>query len=403
MSEILGGTHDGTPTEALVRLYARWASSGAGLLLTGNVMVSHDSRGELGQVVVEDERHLDMLRAWARAAQREGAALFMQINHAGRQAPRSVTDDPVAPSAVPMKGTGPFFKTPRALDDAEIRSIIRRFAVTARIAKLAGFAGVEIHAAHGYLVSQFLSPLTNRRDDAWGGDAERRMRFLLEIVRAIRGEVGHGFPIGVKLNSADFQRGGFGEEESMGVVRALENEGIDLLEISGGNYESPAMVRSKRVKASTKAREAYFLEYAERVRGLTKLPLLLTGGMRTSATIEKVIASGAVDMIGLGRPMALEPDLPARLLDGRASAAQEVDVRLGLPVLDDLLQTMFSQVQIARMGQGLDPDLGYSRLRTLALGIFHGYVYNPFRFFSLTKRFFRPALAAPGMHETETV
>src|SRR5688572_16910624 len=120
MSEILAGTHDGTPTEALVRLYSRWGSSGAGLLLTGNVMVSHDSRGELGQVVVEDERHLDMLRAWASAAQRDGAALFMQINHAGRQAPRSVTDEPVAPSAVPMNGTGPFFKTPRALEDAEI-------------------------------------------------------------------------------------------------------------------------------------------------------------------------------------------------------------------------------------------------------------------------------------------
>ncbi len=390
MSEVLAGTHDGTPTEALVNLYRRWAKSGAGLLLTGNVMVSHDARGELAQVVVEDERHLDMLRTWASAAQSEGAALFMQINHSGRQAPRSVTRDPVAPSAVAMK-LGPFFKTPRALEDGEIRAIIRRFAVTARVAKLAGFAGVQIHAAHGYLVSQFLSPLSNMRDDEWGGDPERRMRFLLEIVRAIRAEVGPSFPIAVKLNSADFQRGGFGEEESMNVVRALEKEGIDLLEISGGNYESPAMMHGKK-KASTKAREAFFLEYAEKVRALTKLPLLLTGGMRTAATMEKVIASGAVDMVGIGRPLTLEPDLPARLLDGRATAAREVDVRIGVSMLDALLQTMFSQEQLARMGRGLDPDLGISRLRVLFFGIIHGYFYNPFR----TMRRPAPALSAPS-------
>lgn len=375
MSEVLAHRHSGTPTEELVRLYERWATSGAGMMLTGNVMIDVESRGELGQVVVEDERHLPILRRWADAAQAHGAKLWMQINHAGRQAPRSVTANAVGPSAVGMKGLTGLFATPRALDGGEVLDLVRRFATTARIAKEAGFSGVQIHAAHGYLVSQFLSPLTNLRDDAWGGDAERRMRFLREIVRAVRAEVGPSFPIGVKLNSADFQRGGFGEDESMGVVVALEKEGIDLLEISGGNYESPAMMGSQR--ASTARREAYFLEYARKVRALVKTPLLLTGGMRTARVMESVVASGEVDAVGLGRPLSFEADLPARILRGEAGAI-EVEVKVGIRLLDDMLQAAFSQAQMARMARGLLPDLGISRWRVLAHA-FAGYFYNPFR------------------------
>jgi 2,4-dienoyl-CoA reductase-like NADH-dependent reductase (Old Yellow Enzyme family) len=377
MSEVLAGRHTGTPNEALVRLYERWAESGAGMLLTGNVMVDVHARGELGNVVVEDERDLPLLRRWAAAAQSKGARLWMQINHAGRQAPRSVTSAAVGPSAVAMKGLSSAFSTPRALEDAEVSALVRRFAVTAGIAKKAGFAGVQIHAAHGYLISQFLSPLTNRRDDAWGGDSVRRMRFLLEVVRAVRAEVGAAFPIGVKLNSADFQRGGFGEDESSAVVVALEREGIDLLEISGGNYESPAMM-GPGVATSTAKREAYFLEYARKVRGLVKTPLLLTGGLRTAAAMESVIAEGEVDAVGLARPFSFQPDIAAQILSGSADGAVPVDARVGVRILDGMLQALFSQAQMARIARGLEPDLGLSRWLVLALGL-TGYLYNPFR------------------------
>jgi len=386
MSEVLADRTTGAPDGKLVKLYETWGKGGAGMLLTGNVMISVDGRGELGQVVVDDETHLEVLREWAGAAQASGAALWMQINHAGRQTPRAIADTCLAPSAIPMKRGGGLFAKPIAATDAQIRGLVRGYAVTAAVAKKAGFAGVQIHGAHGYLVNQFLSPLSNTRDDAWGGDPERRMRFLLEIVRAIRAEVGPLFPVGVKLNSADFQRGGFTEEESMQVVVALEKEGIDLLEISGGTYESPAMMGAgdssapqKKQRASTVAREAYFLDYARKVRGITRTPLLLTGGMRTSHTMERVIADGEVDLVGLGRPLAYEPDLPKRLLSGAATAATAFEAHVSVRLFDDLLQAAFAQTQLARMARGLEPDLTISPWRVIVSTILHGYLWNPFR------------------------
>lgn len=369
MSEVLGDAVTGAPTERLVRLYERWGRGGTGLLITGNVMVGQDGRAEVGNVVVEDERDLDVLRRWAAAAQAHGAQLWMQINHGGRQCPRSLNRAPVAPSAVPMRAMGGMFATPRELEAEEIEEMIERFARTAAIAKKAGFSGVQIHAAHGYLVSQFLSPLTNQRDDAWGGDAVRRMRFLLEIVKATRAAVGSKFPIGVKLNSADFQRGGFSGEDAVEVARAIEEAGVDLLEVSGGSYESPAMVGRgelpAKMRKSSLAREAYFLEYARDIRAAVRTPILLTGGMRTLGAMTEAIGCGAVDVIGLARPLAYEPDLPARLLDGSATEAKAIDLRTGMKRLDDMLQIFWFQLQLRRMGDGLDPKPGLSRAAAL--------------------------------------
>jgi 2,4-dienoyl-CoA reductase-like NADH-dependent reductase (Old Yellow Enzyme family) len=284
----------------------------------------------------------------------------MQINHTGRQAPKRLIRQPVAPSAVGLKGMGGLFARPRALTDREITEIVARFATTAAVAKDAGFAGVQIHAAHGYLISQFLSPLANLRDDAWGGDGARRSRFLLEIVRAVRDAVGPAFPIGVKLNSADFQRGGFTIDDAMDVVRRLEAAGIDLLEISGGNYESPAMAGSgelqREQRTSSREREAYFLDYARQIRTVTKLPIMLTGGMRSRATMEQAVSSGAVDVIGVARPMAYTPDLPARLLDGSLAAAPVVKLRSRIRIVDDAVQVMWFQHQITAMAHGGEPD-----------------------------------------------
>jgi 2,4-dienoyl-CoA reductase-like NADH-dependent reductase (Old Yellow Enzyme family) len=373
MSEVLGDPATGAPTDALVRLYERWGRGGAGLLITGHVIVDPAGRGEAANVVVTDDRHLPALRRWVEAAQAHGSRLWMQINHAGRQAPRRLTSEPVAPSAVGVRGFAGAFARPRALTEAEIEALIERFATTAAVAKAAGFAGVQVHGAHGYLVSQFLSPLTNRRDDAWGGDSTRRRRFLIEIVRSIRAAVGPAFPVGVKLNSADFQRGGFTIEESMEVARALEEAGLDLLEVSGGNYESPAMSGSGELPASqrqsSRDREAYFLDYARRIRSATRVPIMLTGGMRTAATMAEVITSGAVDVIGLARPSSYQPDLAAQLLAGTADGATPVRIRSGIRQVDDALQVFWFQEQIHRMARGQEPDLELGAWGALFRGV----------------------------------
>lgn len=360
MSEVLANPADHAPNDALIRLYERWGKSGAGLLITGHVIVDPGGLGEPGNVMVVDERHRAGLVRWAEAGQAHGARLWMQINHTGRQAPKRLIRQPVAPSPVGLKGMGGLFAKPRPLTDREITEIIARFATTAAIAKDTGFAGVQIHGAHGYLISQFLSPLVNQRDDAWGGDGERRSRFLLEIVRAVRAAVGAAFPIGLKLNSADFQRGGFTIDDAMDVVRRLEVAGLDLLEISGGNYESPAMAGSgelrKEQRASSREREAYFLDYARQIRGVTTLPIMLTGGMRSRATMEEAVSTGAVDVVGMARPMAYTPDLPARLLDGSLAAAPVVKLRSRIRLVDDVVQVMWFQQQIEAMAHGGEPD-----------------------------------------------
>ncbi len=357
MSEQLGDVLTNAPTDRLTRLYERWSAGGSGLLVTGNVMVDRSALGEPRNVVVDDERDMEALRAWAEASTRNGTQAWVQLNHPGRQTPRLLSRRPVAPSAVPIAGMKPAFATPRALTDGEIYAIIERFARAADIVVRAGFTGVQIHGAHGYLVSQFLSPLTNRRQDAWGGDPERRRRFLVELVRAIRDEIGAQIPLGVKLNSADFQRGGFSEDESMAVVETLEAEGVDLLEISGGTYERAAMVGDlAEQRQSTREREAYFLEYARKVRERTRMPLMLTGGLRSAAAMNAVLDEGAVDVIGIGRPMAVEPELPAALMSGALAASGDRPQRIGIKRADALCDLYWHTQQLWRLGDGLEPD-----------------------------------------------
>ncbi|WP_418058647.1 NADH:flavin oxidoreductase/NADH oxidase family protein [Pimelobacter simplex] len=363
LSESLG-ERDCGPSERLQRLYARWARGGYGLVVTGNVMVDRRHRGEPGNVVIEDERHLDGLRAWARDFQDGGTPLWMQVNHPGRQANALVgRTRPVAPSAVTARVPGAV--KPRPLEDAEIREIVERYATASSVAESAGFAGVQIHGAHGYLVTQFLSPLTNQRDDDWGGDAERRRRFVIEVLHAIRAATSPGFAVGIKLNSADFQRGGFTEDESREVVAALVAEGIDLIEISGGSYEAPAMMGTMR--ASTAAREAYFLEYAASVRDLAAgVPIAVTGGFRSSTAMEAAVASGDCDLVGLGRPTCLLPDAPRAILEDGRTTLPSAQVKAGLrPVLgkvanlkqlDGALDLSWHTDQLHRMGAGKEPD-----------------------------------------------
>ncbi|MBE0485928.1 NADH:flavin oxidoreductase/NADH oxidase family protein [Marinobacter sp.] len=360
MSETLG-TIDNHPTKELVTLYRAWAEGGAGLSITGNVMIDRRHIGEPQNVVVEDESDLELLSAWAQAGQVGGRQIWVQLNHPGKQSPKILNRDPVSPSAIPFKKElRGMFATPRALTGPEIEDIIQRFARSAAVVKKAGFDGVQIHGAHGYLVSQFLSPHHNQRTDEWGGSATNRRRFVLAVYRAIRETCGDGFNIGIKLNSADFQRGGFTEEESLAVIEALVAEGIDLIEISGGNYENPAMARggeNGEVKASTKAREAYFLEFAEKVRQLTAVPLMVTGGFRTESGMADAVASGATDLVGLARPLVVEPDLPNRIMMGEQVTSAVRPIKTGIRLIDDmaLMEVSWYTRQIGRIARGKAP------------------------------------------------
>lgn len=365
MSEALGDA-DHRPTEALVRLYRQWAAGGYGLVVTGNVMVDRRHLGEPGNVVIEDDRDLALLRAWARTCAGTGTAIWMQLNHPGRQSNPLGRVRPVAPSAIAAGVPGA--STPRELTGAEIHDIITRFATAAAVAEEAGFDGVQIHAAHGYLITQFLSPSANRRTDEWGGDPVRRRRFLLEIVRAIRARVSPGFAVAVKLNSADFQRGGFSEDESREVVRALTAERVDLIEISGGSYESPAMMGAA---ASTIAREAYFLEYARTVAGIAAtVPVAVTGGFRTPSAMTSAVAAGDCDVVGIGRPVCLLPAAGRAVLDDTIDRLPSHTVTLPadrfarLRPIQSLLDLQWYTDQLHRMGAGKDPDIGRPWWRT---------------------------------------
>jgi 2,4-dienoyl-CoA reductase-like NADH-dependent reductase (Old Yellow Enzyme family) len=363
MSEALG-SRDRAATPELARLYGAWADGGIGLCVTGNVMVDKRAIGEPGNVVIEDESQLPALQAWASAATRNGAQAWVQLNHPGKQAPKRLNKENVAPSALPFRPEmQAFFPTPRALTDAEVHEQIARFAKAAAIVKKAGFTGVQIHGAHGYLVSQFLSPLHNQREDDWGGTPEKRRRFALEVYRAIREEVGPGFPIGIKLNSADFQRGGFTEEESLDTIVALSQAGVDLIEISGGTYEAPAMT-GVRAKDSTRQREAYFLAFAEKARQAVKTPLVVTGGFRSLQGMSDAITSGAVDFVGLARALAIEPDLPNRLLAGQAPRQQVKPLKTGIKAIDKagFMEITWYTGQLKRIGRGELPKPNESAL-----------------------------------------
>ncbi|GGO91270.1 NADH oxidoreductase [Nocardioides phosphati] len=362
LSEQLGTIGSHAPDERLVRLYRRWAQGGSGLLVTGNVMVDRRALGEPANVVVEDDRDLEALAAWAAAAKSEGAVAIVQVNHPGRQSPRTLSPRPVAPSAIGLKGMGGAFAVPRELTVEEIADLVRRYAETARVCVAAGFDGVQLHGAHGYLISQFLSPLANQRTDRYGGSAENRRRFLMELVAATRAAIGEDKVLSVKLNSADFQRGGFTEDESILVAKALEEAGVDLLEISGGTYEVGAMMGVTQ-RESTRQREAYFLEFAERLRGQVSLPLMVTGGFRTAAAMSAAIESGAVDVIGLGRPLAVDPDFPRLLLAGKSSEVANIAPRsVGIRKLDAMAEVVWYTTQLWRMGRGLEPAVTKSSL-----------------------------------------
>ena len=310
MSEQLADRYH-RPSDALIRLYDRWAAGGAGVLITGNVMVDRSAVSEPRQVVVDGSDAGGGLAPWAEAARRGGAEVWVQLNHGGRQIPRMLHRRPPAPSAVPVDGPPGFFGRPVEMSSRQVEDVAVRFADAASIVMAAGFTGIQVHAAHGYLLSQFLSPATNQRDDEWGGDPTRRRRLLGEVVRRVRAAIGGGAALSVKLNSSDFQRAGTDETEAAATAAWLGTLGVDLLEISGGSFEAPAMTGATPAPTD---REAYFWRFAEDLRARTSMPIMLTGGFRTATAMAAAVESATIDVVGLARPLVLGPELPERIL-----------------------------------------------------------------------------------------
>ena len=367
MSEALANTA-GQPNHLHFGLYEAWAKGGLGCAITGNVMVDFRAKNEPGVVVAETERDLAQLTQWAELGKKHGMVQLVQLSHPGRQCPKGLNKETVAPSAVPFSPMlATTFGTPRELREDEILDIIQRFARAAHICEKAGFEGVQLHGAHGYLISQFLSPLTNKRQDQWGGSNENRMRFLLEIYKAVRAATTDDFIISVKLNSADFQRGGISEADVIEVFKAIDSAGIDMIEISGGSYEAPAMAGAKeeKRKASTIAREAYFLDFADNIRKEVKCALMVTGGFRTVQGMNTALDSGACDFIGIARPFAVEVDLADRLLAGQDVRYGVDKIKTGIPMIDKMaiMEIIWYAAQFKSIGEGKQPNPKLSPLK----------------------------------------
>jgi 2,4-dienoyl-CoA reductase-like NADH-dependent reductase (Old Yellow Enzyme family) len=342
------------PTEDHERLYERWSKTGAGLLITGNVLFDRKHL-ESGGNVLFSEACLPQLRRWAAAGKKHGNHLWVQISHAGRQTNRFTNWRPLAPSEVQLQKLALFGK-PRAMTESDIQEVIKGFVRTAQLAKEAGFDGVQIHSAHGYLLSQFLSPLTNLRTDQWGGSLENRSRLLRTIIREVRQAVGAGFPISVKLNSSDFQRGGLTEEESLEVVKLLEDEKIDLLEISGGTYENVAFFLKNeeevQMKESTRQREAYFMEFAQKIRSVSKIPIMITGGFRSFDYCNEALYNQELDLIGMARPFLTNlVEIPG-FLEGEVPHLRNLIHRTGIKQFEDAAEGGYYARQLIQISKG---------------------------------------------------
>ncbi|MFD8671557.1 NADH:flavin oxidoreductase/NADH oxidase family protein [Streptomyces seoulensis] len=346
------------PGAELFGLYRRWAQGGAGLLITGNVMVHAEALTGPAGVVLDEAAPLEPFTEWAKAGKSGGGSIWMQINHPGRQIGSDMPGVVWGPSAVGVElgKHSSRFGRPVAMTARQIEETVTRYAVTAQRAERAGFDGVEVHAAHGYLLSQFLSPLVNKRTDQWGGSLENRARMLLDVVRAVRAAVSPSFAVAVKLNSADFQRGGFDADDARQVIEMLAPLGVDLIELSGGSYESPAM-SGRAADARTQAREAYFLDLAKDLVGSSPVPLMLTGGITRRETAERVLDS-EVAVIGMGTALAVTPDLPERWRAGGEAERQLRPVTWSDKVLASAASMAQVRHQMRRIARGSRPTPG---------------------------------------------
>lgn len=355
MSEGMG-TRDFQPKKNIATLYKRWAEGGTGLIITGNIMVDPKGTAEPGNIVFDKNSNMEILKNWANQGQQHGAKVMVQLNHPGKQAPKTVSKQTVAPSAVPLgNGLNKLFCTPRALTTSEVEELVQKFVTSAKVAKEAGFSGVQIHAAHGYLISQFLSPHDNRRTDKYGGSLENRMRFLKEIYLGIREELGKDFTIGIKINSTDFKEDGLTEEDSLKTIIELANLGLDFVEISGGTYERPAMMGA----TSKSTNQVFFAEYSKKLKQKIEIPVVVTGGIRSINAMNTLLNDNTTDFIGIARPLTIDPNIPNKIKQGTYTIVETTRVSTGVKKLDkifgSLLGIVYYQVLMQNIAKGKEP------------------------------------------------
>ena len=355
MSEGMG-TKNFQPKKNIATLYKRWAEGGTGLIITGNIMVDPKGTAEPGNIVFDKNSNMEILKDWAKQGQQYGAKVMVQLNHPGKQAPKTIAKETVAPSAVPLgNGLNKLFSTPRALTTSEVEELVQKFITSAKVAKEAGFSGVQIHAAHGYLISQFLSPHDNRRTDKYGGSLENRMRFLKEIYLGMREELGKDFPIGIKINSTDFKEDGLTEEDSLETIVELANLGLDFVEISGGTYERPAMMGA----TSTSSNKVFFAEYSKKLKQKVDIPVIVTGGIRSINAMNTLLNDNTTDFIGIARPLTIDPNIPNKIKQGTYTIVETTRVSTGVKKLDkifgSLLGIVYYQVLMQNIAKGKEP------------------------------------------------
>ncbi len=302
-------TPDGRPTPKMADFYRELAAGGVGLIISGFAFVQPDGKALPGQMGIHTDDFADDYKALTSAVHAAGGKIVLQIVHAGGQTMReTIGQQPLAPSAVEIDQ---FQEKPAELTKAQIDQITASFGEGARRAKAWGFDGVQFHGAHGYLINQFLSPLTNQRLDEYGGSIEKRIRFLMEVYRAVRNQVGPDYPVMIKLNASDNLKGGLEARDADYAARRLSEAGIDAVEVSAGTPAS-GKKNPARQKIINPGKEAYNLELARMIKGAVSCPVMVVGGYRSYEVAERTIAEELMDYVSMSRPLINEPGLPAR-------------------------------------------------------------------------------------------
>ncbi|KAI1614248.1 hypothetical protein EDD37DRAFT_128270 [Exophiala viscosa] len=340
----------GVPSPEYINLYKRWGEGEIGVIVSGNTMVRYDAVEAFGNPILVDDHdgRVAKFREVTDAAKAHGSLIVAQLSHPGRQGTRYLNPNPISASDVHLaiKWAGNEFNKPRPMTIPEIKQMVKYWGESAYLCYKAGFDGVQVHCAHGYLLAQFLSLSTNKRTDEYGGDLNNRSRIVFEIIEEIHRRVPDpSFIICVKLNSVEFQDKGTTPEDARDMCLKFEEAGVDFVDLSGGTFEARAFEHKKE---STIKREAYFIEFAEMIRPLLKkTKIYVTGGFRTASGMVKAVSEGSLDGIGIGRPLAAEPYLCKDLLEGKITGAIENLVPLPL-------NTQSSGTQLHQIGQGDD-------------------------------------------------
>ena len=344
----------GVPSSNLINLYRRWGEGGIGLILTGNVMIEYDHLEAAGNPIIPrgspfSGDRFDAFAAMAAESKKHGSLIVAQVSHPGRQVEQRIQKNPISASDVQLEGDvmGMKFAKPRAATPDDIANIVEGFAHAAEYLEKAGYDGIELHGAHGYLIAQFLSPTTNKRTDNYGGSIENRARLIVEIASAIRARVSPSFIVGIKLNSVEFQDQGFNPDEAKQICAILEQNRFDFVELSGGTYEKLAFGHQRE---STKKREGFFLEFAESIcPALSQTKTYITGGFKTVGAMTQALRT--VDGIGLARPLAQEPHLCRDMLEGRVAGA----IQQLIPDENFGLSNVAAGTQMRQVGKDHEP------------------------------------------------